>query len=63
RSDVLSAVPHFENTHTDILNQSVQEMSYSEQTHLVNHPEDKITSDINIIPYSQYLLETQNAAV
>ncbi|GJY20951.1 hypothetical protein Tco_0393517 [Tanacetum coccineum] len=63
RSDVLSEVPHFENTHTDILNQSVQEMSYSEQTHLVNHLEDEITSDINIIPYSQYLLETQNAVV
>nr|GEX73384.1 hypothetical protein [Tanacetum cinerariifolium] len=27
-------VPHSENTHDDMLNQSVQEMSYSEQTHL-----------------------------
>ncbi|GKC08779.1 hypothetical protein Tco_1000389 [Tanacetum coccineum] len=62
-SDVLSEVPHSENTHTDMLNQSVQEMSYSEQTHLVNYPENEITSDSNIIPYSQYLLETQNAAV
>ncbi|GJY94762.1 hypothetical protein Tco_0511123, partial [Tanacetum coccineum] len=34
-SDVLSEVPHSENTHTDMLNQSVQEMSYSEQTYLV----------------------------
>ncbi|GKA76576.1 reverse transcriptase domain-containing protein [Tanacetum coccineum] len=33
-SDVLSEVPHSENTHNDMLNQSVQEMSYSEQTHL-----------------------------
>ncbi|GKB07740.1 hypothetical protein Tco_0836024 [Tanacetum coccineum] len=32
-------------------------------THLVNYPENEITSDSNIIPYSQYLLETQNAAV
>ncbi|GJT94545.1 hypothetical protein Tco_1090063 [Tanacetum coccineum] len=62
-SDVLSEVPHSENTHTDMLNQSVQEMSYSEQTHLVNYPENEITSDSNIISYSQYLLETQNAAV
>ncbi|GJY69636.1 hypothetical protein Tco_0472618 [Tanacetum coccineum] len=62
-SNVLSEVPHSENTHTDMLNQSVQEMSYSEQTHLVNYPETEITSDSNIIPYSQYLLETQNAAV
>nr|GEX09491.1 hypothetical protein [Tanacetum cinerariifolium] len=33
--DVLSEVPHSKNTHIDLLNQSVQEMSYSEQTHLV----------------------------
>ncbi|GJX85865.1 hypothetical protein Tco_0336639 [Tanacetum coccineum] len=38
-------------------------MSYSEQTHLVNYPENEITSDSNIIPYSQYLLETQNVTV
>nr|GEU53879.1 putative ribonuclease H-like domain-containing protein [Tanacetum cinerariifolium] len=61
--DVLLKVPYSENTHNDMLNQSVQEMSYYEQTHLVNYPENKITSDSNIIPYSQYLLETQNAAV
>ncbi|GJU66006.1 hypothetical protein Tco_1252265 [Tanacetum coccineum] len=41
----------------------LSEMPYSEQTHLVNYPENEITSDSNIIPYSQYLLETQNAAV
>nr|GEW07603.1 hypothetical protein [Tanacetum cinerariifolium] len=51
-SNVLSKVPHSKNTHNDMLNQSVQEISYSEQTHLVNYPENKITSDSNIIPYS-----------
>ncbi|GJR12461.1 hypothetical protein Tco_0795113 [Tanacetum coccineum] len=51
-SYVLSKVPYSENTHTDMLNQSVQEMSYSEQTHLVNYPDNEITSDSNIIPYS-----------
>ncbi|GKD07486.1 hypothetical protein Tco_1187171 [Tanacetum coccineum] len=51
-SDVLSEVPHSENTHNDMLNQSVQEMQYSEQTHLVNYPENEITSDSNIILYS-----------
>ncbi|GKF76311.1 hypothetical protein Tco_0225755 [Tanacetum coccineum] len=51
-SDVLSEVPHSENTHNDMLNQSVQEMSYSEQTHLVNYLENEITSDSNIITYS-----------
>ncbi|GJY74592.1 integrase, catalytic region, zinc finger, CCHC-type containing protein [Tanacetum coccineum] len=63
RSDVLSEVPYSKNTHTDMLNQSVVEMSYFEQTHLMKYPENEITSDSNIIPYSQYLLEAQNAAV
>ncbi|GJU28693.1 hypothetical protein Tco_1167314 [Tanacetum coccineum] len=63
RSDVLSKVPHSEYTHNDMINQSVQEMLYSEQNHLVNYPENEITSDSNIIPYSQYLLKTQNAAI
>ncbi|GJX76957.1 hypothetical protein Tco_0323768 [Tanacetum coccineum] len=62
-SYVLFEVPHSQNTHNDMLNQSVQEIPYSEQTHLVNYPENEISSDSNIIPYSQYLLETQNAAV
>ncbi|GKD08351.1 hypothetical protein Tco_1188036 [Tanacetum coccineum] len=62
-SDVLSEVPHSKNTHNDMLNQSMQEMPYSEQTHLVNYPDNEITSDSNIIPYSQYLLEKQNATV
>nr|GEV01693.1 hypothetical protein [Tanacetum cinerariifolium] len=62
-SDVLSEVPYSDNTHNDMPNQSVQEMPYSEQTHLVNYPENEITSDSNIIPYSQYLLESQNAAI
>nr|GEV21196.1 hypothetical protein [Tanacetum cinerariifolium] len=60
---VLFKVPYSENTHNDMLNQSVQEMLYFEQTHLVNYPENEITNDSNIIPYSQYLLDTQNAAV
>ncbi|GKB42282.1 hypothetical protein Tco_0887224 [Tanacetum coccineum] len=51
-SDVLSEVPHSENTHNDMLNQSMQDMSYSEPPHLVNYPENEITSDSNIIPYS-----------
>ncbi|GJW67076.1 hypothetical protein Tco_0121500 [Tanacetum coccineum] len=53
RSDVLSEVLHSENTHNDMLNQSVQEIPYSEQTYLMNYPEYEITSDSNIIPYSQ----------
>ncbi|GJZ91023.1 hypothetical protein Tco_0662950 [Tanacetum coccineum] len=62
-SDVLFEVPHSENTHNDMLNQTVQEIPYSKQTHLVNYPENEIPSDSNIIPCSQYLLEIQNSAV
>nr|GEW09725.1 putative reverse transcriptase domain-containing protein [Tanacetum cinerariifolium] len=58
-SDALSEIPHSEHTNNDMLNQSVQEMPYSEQTHLVTYLENKITSDSNIILYSQYLLEKE----
>ncbi|GJS54387.1 hypothetical protein Tco_0627749 [Tanacetum coccineum] len=62
-SDVLSAVPISDNTNNDMLNQSGQEMSYSEPSHFVEHSENEIHSDSNIIPYSQYLIESQTAAV
>nr|GEU87474.1 reverse transcriptase domain-containing protein [Tanacetum cinerariifolium] len=45
-SDVLFEVPHSENTHTDMKNQSAPEMSYSKQTHLVNYPENEITTEL-----------------
>nr|GEU31829.1 reverse transcriptase domain-containing protein [Tanacetum cinerariifolium] len=62
-SNVLSEVPISENTNNDMVNQSVQEMPYSKPSHLVEHPENEIHSDSNIIPYSRYLIESQNAAV
>ncbi|GKB50281.1 hypothetical protein Tco_0901034, partial [Tanacetum coccineum] len=62
-SDVLSEVPISDNTNNDMLNQSVQEMPYSEPSHFVEHLENEIHSDSNIIPYSHYLIESQNAAV
>ncbi|GJX26450.1 retrovirus-related pol polyprotein from transposon TNT 1-94 [Tanacetum coccineum] len=62
-SYVLFEVPHSDNTNNDMLNQSVQEMLYSEPSQFVNHPENKIHSDSNIILYYLYLLETQNVAV
>ncbi|GJX77447.1 retrovirus-related pol polyprotein from transposon TNT 1-94 [Tanacetum coccineum] len=51
-SDVLSEVPYSENTNNDILNQCVQEMTYSEHSQFVEHPENEIHSDSNIIPLS-----------
>ncbi|GJW44046.1 retrovirus-related pol polyprotein from transposon TNT 1-94 [Tanacetum coccineum] len=41
----------------------VQEMQYSEQTHIDNFQDDEIHSDSNIIPYSQYLQESQDAEI
>ncbi|GJY87248.1 retrovirus-related pol polyprotein from transposon TNT 1-94 [Tanacetum coccineum] len=38
-------------------------MPSSEQSNVVNHSETEITSDSNIIPYSQYVIESQQAAV
>ncbi|GKF07112.1 hypothetical protein Tco_0041336, partial [Tanacetum coccineum] len=62
-SDVLFEVPISNNTNNDMLNQSVQEMPYFEPSHFVEHLENEIHSDSNIIPYSQYLIESQNAVV
>ncbi|GKA39155.1 hypothetical protein Tco_0731706 [Tanacetum coccineum] len=61
--DVILEVPHFEPYHTDMDNQSVHAMQGFEQTPVVNFTNNEITSDSNIIPYSQYLQETQQAAV
>ncbi|GJY70614.1 retrovirus-related pol polyprotein from transposon TNT 1-94 [Tanacetum coccineum] len=63
RSDVLFEVPIFKNTNNDMLNQSVQGMSYYEPSHFVEHLKNEIHSDSNIISYSQYPIESQNAAV
>ncbi|GJY37066.1 retrovirus-related pol polyprotein from transposon TNT 1-94 [Tanacetum coccineum] len=41
-SDVLSEVPSSDNTNNDMLNQSVQEMLYSEPSHFVEHLENEI---------------------
>ncbi|GJS83763.1 hypothetical protein Tco_0750304 [Tanacetum coccineum] len=62
-SDVLFEVPISNNTNNDMLNQSMQEMPYSEPSHFVEHSENEIHSDSNIIPYSQYLIESQTTAV
>ncbi|GJU01171.1 hypothetical protein Tco_1111509 [Tanacetum coccineum] len=62
-SDVLSEVPYSDTFQNDMMTQSVQELQYSELSSLVDYPDNEITSDSNIIPYSQYLEETQLAIV
>ncbi|GKA49941.1 retrovirus-related pol polyprotein from transposon TNT 1-94 [Tanacetum coccineum] len=62
-SDVISKVPHFKPYYTDMDNQSVRAMQGFKQTPVVDFTDNEITSDSNIISYSQYLQETQQAAV
>ncbi|GKA00947.1 hypothetical protein Tco_0673612 [Tanacetum coccineum] len=62
-SDVISEVPHFETYLNDMENQSVHAMQDFKQTPVVDVTYNEITSDSNIIPYSQYFQETQQENV
>ncbi|GJU00096.1 hypothetical protein Tco_1110434 [Tanacetum coccineum] len=62
-SDALTEVHNPDNLNYDLFNQSEQIMTSSEQSNDVSQTETKITSDSNIIPYSQYLSETQQETV
>ncbi|GKC92285.1 hypothetical protein Tco_1157727, partial [Tanacetum coccineum] len=63
-SDVLSEVPtHDTYLDNQVIDQSVQEMQYSEQPVFINDSNIDITSDSNMISYEQYLKETENAVV
>ncbi|GJT46394.1 retrovirus-related pol polyprotein from transposon TNT 1-94 [Tanacetum coccineum] len=62
-SDVLSEVPYTDFSLNDMINQDVQEMQYSKQTHIDDFLDNEIHSDSNIIPYSQYLQESQDAII
>ncbi|GJY01127.1 retrovirus-related pol polyprotein from transposon TNT 1-94 [Tanacetum coccineum] len=62
-SDALAEVHNPDNVDNNMINQGVQVMPSSEQSSVMNHSETEITSDSNIIPYSQYVTESQQAAV
>ncbi|GKA40229.1 hypothetical protein Tco_0732822 [Tanacetum coccineum] len=62
-SDVISEVSHSEPYHNDMDNQSVHAMQDFKQTPIIDFSDNEITSDSNIILYSQYFQETQQAAV
>nr|GFB82627.1 hypothetical protein [Tanacetum cinerariifolium] len=61
--DYIAKVHNPDNVDTSMINQIIQVMPSSEQSNVVNHSKTAITSDSNIIPYSQYLIETQHAVV
>nr|GEX32970.1 hypothetical protein [Tanacetum cinerariifolium] len=62
-SDDLAEVHNHDNVNHNPINQAVQAMLFSEQSNIMIQSETKITSDSNIIPYSQYVSESQQAAV
>ncbi|GKE26855.1 retrovirus-related pol polyprotein from transposon TNT 1-94 [Tanacetum coccineum] len=62
-SDALPEVHNHDNVNNNMINQVVQAMPSSEQSNVVNHSKTEITNDSNIIPYSQYVIESQQAAV
>nr|GEV66074.1 hypothetical protein [Tanacetum cinerariifolium] len=62
-SDNLAEVHNHDNVNHDVISQAVQAMPCSKQSNIMNHSETEITSDSNIIPYSQYVSESQQAVV
>nr|GEU59206.1 retrovirus-related Pol polyprotein from transposon TNT 1-94 [Tanacetum cinerariifolium] len=54
-SDALAEVHNPDNVDTNLINRAVQAMPSFEQSNVVNHSKAEITSDSNIIPYSQYI--------
>nr|GEU82130.1 hypothetical protein [Tanacetum cinerariifolium] len=62
-SDVLAEVHNHDNMDNKMTNQGGQVRPSSEQSSVMNYSKTKITSHSNIIPYSQYVHETQQVAV
>nr|GEX31318.1 hypothetical protein [Tanacetum cinerariifolium] len=61
--DVLTEVYNPDNIDNNMINQSVHAISSSKQSSVVIHSETDITSDSNIILYSQYVHETQQKSM
>ncbi|GKF84115.1 hypothetical protein Tco_0249013, partial [Tanacetum coccineum] len=62
-SDALTEVHNPDNLNYDLFTQSEQIVTSSVQSNDVSQSETDIISDSNIIPYSQYLSETQQETV
>nr|GEV27600.1 hypothetical protein [Tanacetum cinerariifolium] len=62
-SDALAEVHNPDNVGNNMINQGVQVKPSSEQSIVVNHSETEINRDSNIIPYSQYVTESQQTVV
>nr|GEZ93429.1 hypothetical protein [Tanacetum cinerariifolium] len=62
-SDVILEVAHSETYLNDMENQSVHAMQDFKQSTVMDFPDNEINSNSTIIPYSQYLQETQQTNV
>ncbi|GKA40636.1 retrovirus-related pol polyprotein from transposon TNT 1-94 [Tanacetum coccineum] len=62
-SDITLEVPNSETYLNDMDNQSVHALQDFKQSPVMDFTDNEISSDSNIIPYSQYLQETQQATV
>ncbi|GKB66848.1 hypothetical protein Tco_0928260 [Tanacetum coccineum] len=62
-SNALAKLHNPDNVDNNMINHGVQVKPSSEQSNVVNHSETEITSDSNIIPYSQYVTESQQTAI
>ncbi|GJZ89671.1 retrovirus-related pol polyprotein from transposon TNT 1-94, partial [Tanacetum coccineum] len=62
-SDALDEVYNPDNVDNHIIIQGVQVIPSSEKSNVMNYLETEITSDSNIIPYSQYVKESQQEVV
>ncbi|GJV02651.1 hypothetical protein Tco_1336220 [Tanacetum coccineum] len=62
-SNALTKVHNYDNMDNNMINQAVHVIPSSKQSNVMNYSETEITSDSNIILYSQYVQESQQAAV
>ncbi|GJZ56285.1 hypothetical protein Tco_0611478 [Tanacetum coccineum] len=62
-SDIISEVPNSKTYLNDMDNQSVHALQDFEQSPVMDFTDNEISSDSNIILYSQYLQETQQATI
>ncbi|GKE59764.1 hypothetical protein Tco_1510131, partial [Tanacetum coccineum] len=62
-SDILAEVHNPDNINNNMINQDVQARPSSVKSSVVNHSETEITSDSNIIPYSQYVRITTGSCL
>nr|GEZ09449.1 integrase, catalytic region, zinc finger, CCHC-type, peptidase aspartic, catalytic [Tanacetum cinerariifolium] len=63
RSDNLTEVHNPNNVTNDVIDQDVHAMSIFKQSNIMNQSKNEITSDSNIIPYFQYVNESQYATI